>query len=114
MYDDRVTKQAHGNRYNPEAVVAVSSAGTGIAWAGGDFHGPEDSLDAIAASILLGRVINFNGCFIAAGDDNPMSALAAMASLRPGRTIVTEAPESVLDELRRHGYLHPFIRDDAS
>lgn len=102
-------KPTHGNRYATNNVVAVSSAGTGIAWSNGEFTGPEEALTRVKAAIAFKHVVNLFGLRIEAGSQTPLAALGAMASLWPGRTIITQAPNDVIDAIERYGYPHTFL-----
>lgn len=103
----------HGTRYGVEDVVAVSSGGVGLAWSNGEFTGPQDVLRTVRINAALGEHVDLYGADLVCNDYTPLGALAAMASVRPGRTRITRAPESVLAVLRERGYAHSFIAEEV-
>lgn len=100
---------SNGTRIEVGPTVAVSSAGVGLAWCDGQFHGPKEALDDLTYAITTGWPVTVLGADLIPSADTPLGALAALFSRRPGRTVITEAPDDVLDTVLRAGYLHTFI-----
>lgn len=92
-------KAKHGNRYDTGPVVGVNVDGLHGGWCHGTFAGHRDLVkDArfaaqISAQVPLGMVT------VTASADTPLGAVAALAWRCPGRLLVTEAPDDVIDVL---------------
>jgi hypothetical protein len=96
--------KANGNRYRLER-VQVSIDGRGIAWStakvgtSGRFGGTKALCDRARRAAVLGEVVIIRGVLVQAGDQDALSATAAMFAADPGRARLISAPGAVYDAL---------------
>lgn len=86
-----------GTRYDTGPTVAATVADLRCAWNAGIFAGDAELVrwaEQMADSEVEATVFGFR---LQANAHTPLGALVAMASYSPGRVVVTEAPEHVLD-----------------
>lgn len=101
------SREKHGVRYDTGPTVAATVNGVGAAWNGGVFKAADpDVLTLITDAASNATVVDYNGMDLTCGPDNALAALAAIISVNPGRAVITQAPQSLLDHLAAGGYPH--------
>lgn len=94
-----------GVRYDTGPTIAVAVKDKTAAWNDGHFVGDQDVVkfaEHMASGAVEVEVFNQT---ITASYTDPLGALAAMAAYWPGRVIVTEAPEEVLEAIQMEPHL---------
>jgi len=76
-------------------IVAVSIDGRGAAWCDGHFSGDSEIVAFAKRAVRYRATTSILGTRIMADDTSATGAYAALASYRPGRTIVAQAPDEV-------------------
>lgn len=107
------TTPHHNRKYHTGPTVAVNVAGHPIGWNGGVFSGDSASVAWSKAATRAGDMVDVFGTLIEASNDTPLGAIAAMASAAPGRMVVVQAPDDVLDILH-NGHVDPFTTHAGS
>lgn len=80
-------------------LVAVSIDGKGVAWCDGIFQGDPALVAYAERPAEISQVVRIHDTTLTADPDTPLGALAALAAYSPGRALITEAPDIVLDEI---------------
>lgn len=94
-----------GVRYDTGPTIAVAVKDKTASWNDGHFFGDPEVVkfaEHMAAGAIPIEVFNQT---ITASYDNPLGALAAMAGYWPGRVIVTEAPDEVIEAIQIEPYM---------
>lgn len=90
-----------GTRYDTGPTVALTVKDLRGGWNNGVFAGDDELVEWAREMADAEEPVVVFGMEVIAGHYTPLGALAAMASYWPGRAIVTEAPDNVLDLLAR-------------
>lgn len=94
-----------GIRYETGPTIAVAVADKTAAWNDGHFIGDEEIV-TFAEHMAAGEIeLNVFNQVITASYEDPLGALAAMAGYWPGRCIVTEAPDDVVEAIQIEPHL---------
>ena len=80
-------------------ILAVSVDGRGAAWCDGIFSGDREIVAFAKRAVRYNATTDLLGTRIMADDTSAVGAYAALASYRPGRTIVAQAPAEVIETL---------------
>jgi len=76
-------------------LVSVSYDGRGAAWCDGQFRGDPEILEFAKRAAFIKMDIPVFGQLIAADDETPLGAAAALVGIDPGRALLVEAPDEV-------------------
>lgn len=75
--------------------VAVSVNGRGAGWCDGHFSGDKELIAVAREAAENGQTVELFNCTIVCDAATPLGAIGALASWKPGRTIVAECPPDV-------------------
>lgn len=91
--------EQHANRYDTGPTVAVTSGSLKGAWNNGVFVGDPELVEWAKTRAEFHNTVRVFGLDLECDADTPLGALAALSSWSPGRTIVIEAPNEIIDAL---------------
>lgn len=104
--NQRRDTSAHGNRYNNGPLVSVAVADKAGSWMAGRFHGDPELVEQAQLAADAGLEIELFGVVFTADTVTAGGALAALASYSPGRVIVTEAPDMIIEAFQAAARTH--------
>jgi hypothetical protein len=94
-----------GVRYDTGPTIAVAVKDQTASWNDGHFFGDPEVVK-FAEHMAAGQIpIEVFNQTITASYDDPLGALAAMAGYWPGRVIVTEAPDEIVEAIQIEPYM---------
>lgn len=94
-------QQKHGKRYDTGPSLGVVVGDHRGGWNNGVFAGDPVLVQWAEEAAACSATVKAFGLDLTADSTTPMGALAAFASYEPGRCVVHEAPEEVLEALPR-------------
>lgn len=82
-------------KHDTGPIVSISVDGRGAAWCNRIFTGDKQICAMARKAARMGLTYYFRRCQVMADDSSTLGALAAMASWKPGRTVIVQAPYDV-------------------
>lgn len=80
-------------------LIAVSVDGRGAAWCDGQFSGDPEVVSMAKIALSTKLPVEVFGQELLAEPDTPVGIAAALFAYSPGRTVIVEAPDEVIDTL---------------
>lgn len=102
-----------GVRYDTGPTIAIAVKDKTAAWNDGHFVGDQEVVK-FAEHMAAGEVdMHVFNQVITASYTDPLGALAAMAGYWPGRVVITEAPEEILEAIQIEPHLGYINTEDG-
>lgn len=86
-------------KYDLGPTLSVETDGLAAAWCDGHWRGDEEISKEARFNVEIGYEYRLFGTWVKCSEDTPLGVAAALCSYLPGRALLQQAPQDVIDTL---------------